>query len=128
MKQVFKEGSVEQTDFENCVHSYGNFRTVVAEKVDLTNPDEILKALSNMTNAMTLGIMTKVKLSELTDKLSMKNLMTLNAEAMSDAEKKVKLAFSIGDCSFYNVAMEMLIQSAYTKIDTLKYSLQYHKK
>jgi hypothetical protein len=128
MKQVFKEGSVEQQEFEECIHMYNKFKAVIAEEVDCTKPDQIIEHFTAITSMMVVGILAKAKFNELTDKLCVKNMMSLNAEAMSENEKKVRLAFSIGDCSFYNIALEMLLKSAYAKIEMLQYSLQYHKK
>ena len=128
IKQVCKEGSEEQREFERCISMYENYRSLLSKNVDCTNPQEILQHFTDLSGALAIGVLCKAKLQELTDKLSVKYMMSLNSENLSEADKKVKLAFSIGDCSFYNVAMEMLIKSSYAKIEMLKYSLQFSKK
>jgi hypothetical protein len=53
--------------------------------------------------------------------------MNLKDEEGSANERKVMLAFAIGDCSFYNSVMELLIKEAHYKIEILRSSLSYCK-
>jgi hypothetical protein len=127
MKQVFKEGSDEQKDFEKCVQMYDSFQKIISKQIDCSNPTEIIKHLTEITGILGMGANCKAKLDILTDKLSMKKMMNIKTEDMSATEKKVILAYEIGDCSFYNVVMELLIKEAHYKIEIMRTSLSYCK-
>ena len=128
MKQVFKEGSDEQKDFEKCVQMYDSFQKIISKQIDCSNPTEIIKHLTEITGILGMGASCKAKLDILTDKLSMKKMMNIKSEDMSATEKKVVLAYEIGDCSFYNVVMELLIKEAHYKCDLLRSALSFAKK
>ena len=83
--------------------------------------------MSDITGILGMGAVCKATLDILTDKLSMKKMMNIKHEDMSATEKKVVLAYEIGDCSFYNVVMELLIKEAHYKIEILRTSLSYCK-
>jgi hypothetical protein len=83
--------------------------------------------MTELTAMLGMGAVCKATLEYLTDKLSVKALMNLKDEEGSANERKVMLAFAIGDCSFYNSVMELLIKEAHYKIEILRSSLSYCK-
>ena len=126
-KVEFNEGSNEQEAFLKCKQMYAMFQELVSENIDCTIQDDVVNHLSAMAGALGDAVMCKARLDNLTDKLSMKAMMNIKDVECSPNERKVLLAFSIGDCSFYNNVMGLLITEAHYKIDILRNCLSYRK-
>jgi hypothetical protein len=126
-KVEFNEDSKEQEAFLKCKEMYAIFQAVVAESIDCSVKDDIINHLSVLTGMLGNAAMCKARLEDLTDKLSMKAMMNIKDVEASPNERKVLLAFSIGDCSFYNNVMELLIREVHYKIDILRNCLSYRK-
>jgi hypothetical protein len=126
MKEVFKDAAL-QSAFERAVTSYESFRSVVAKQVDCANPAEIVAHMTELTGVMAIGATCKAQFQFLTEKLSFQKMMNLNNDDMSATEKKVIIAYEIGDCSFYNNLCEYLIKEAHYKHDLLRSALSYCK-
>lgn len=126
MKEVFKDSSL-QSAFEKTVEQYEKFRQVVAKEVDCANHASIISHMTELTSIMPVGVMCKAKFQFLTEKLSFQKAMNLNNDDMSATEKKVIIAYEIGDCSFYNNLCEMLIKEAHYKQDMLRSALSFIK-
>lgn len=126
-KVEFNEGSNEQEAFLKCKEMYAMFQEIVSTSVDCTIQDDVVNHLSIMTGALGDAAMCKARLTDLTDKLSIKAMMNIKDIESSPNERKVLLAFSIGDCSFYNNVMGLLITEAHYKIDILRNCLSYRK-
>lgn len=124
---AFNEGSQEEKMFIDSKLNYGTVQQVVGRKIDCSNPQEIVNHLSEITSIQGLAAYTKAQLEYLSDKLSMKAMMNLKDEEGSANEKKVMLAFAIGDCLFYNNVMELLIKEMHYKCEILRTSLSYCK-
>lgn len=123
----FNEGSQEESLFIDCKNRYAQVQAVLNMHVDCSNPKQIIDHLSDITNIQGVAAYTKAQLEYLTDRLSMKAMMNIKDEEASPNEQKVMLAFSIGDCSFYNNVMGMLVKQIDNKIEILKTSLLYCK-
>lgn len=123
----FNEGSQEEQLFNDSKRNYASIQAVVSKQIDCSNPQEIAIHLSEITAIQGLAAYTKAQLEYLSDKLSMKAMMNLKDEEGSANEKKVMLAFAIGDCLFYNNVMELLIKELHYKIEILRTSLSYCK-
>ena len=123
----FNEGSAEERQFIECKNMYAKFQESVAKQVDCSNPTAIVEHLTELTAMLSMGAVCKATLEYLTDKLSVKALINLKDEEGSANERKVMLSFAIGDCSFYNNVMELLIKEAHYKIEILRTSLSYCK-
>lgn len=126
MKEVFTDKNL-QSAFEKSVEMYESFRKVVAQKVDCSNPVEIINQMSELTGVMAIGATAKAQFQFLTEKLSFQKCMNLNNQDMGATEKKIVIAYEIGDCSFYNALCEMLIKEAHYKMDLLRSALSYSK-
>lgn len=126
MKEVFKDSAL-QTAFEKTVGQYEKFRQVVSKEVDCSDHSQIIAHMTELTGVMSIGIMCKAKFQFLTEKLSFQKAMNLNNDNMSATEKKVIIAYEIGDCSFYNALCEMLIKEAHYKQDMLRSALSFIK-
>ena len=123
----FNEGSFEENQFASCKDMYAKFQACVSKQIDCSNPTEIVSHLTELTSMLGMGAVCKATLEYLTDKLSVKALMNLKDEEGSANEKKVMLSFAVGDCSFYNNVMELLIKEAHYKTEILRSSLSYCK-
>lgn len=126
MKEVFTDKSLQDA-FEKSVSMHEAFRKVVAKKVDCANPAEVVSHMSELTEVMAQGVMAKAQFQYLTEKLSFQKCMNLNNQDMGATEKKIVIAYEIGDCSFYNALCEMLIKEAHYKMDLLRSALSYSK-
>jgi hypothetical protein len=123
----FSEGSNEERQFNECKIMYDKFQKSVSKQIDCSNPQEIVVHLTELSSMLAMGAVCKATLEYLTDKLATKALMNLKDEEGSANERKVMLAFAIGDCSFYNNVMELLIKEAHYKVEILRTSLSYCK-
>lgn len=126
MKQVFSEKGLQDA-FEKSVQMHEDFRKVVAKKVDCANPSEVIQHMSELTDVMVKGVTAKAQFQFLTEKLSFQKAMNLNNEDMGVTEKKIIIAYEIGDCSFYNTLSELLIKEAHYKMDMLRSALSFSK-
>ena len=126
MKEVFTDASLQKA-FEQTVEQYEKFRAVVNKQVDCSNPAEIVANMTELTGVMAIGATCKAKFQFLTDKLSFQKAMNLNNSDMGATEKKIVIAYEIGDCSFYNVLSELVIKEAHYKIEILRSALSLAK-
>jgi hypothetical protein len=126
MKQVFSEKGLQDA-FEKSVQMHEDFRKVVSKRVDCANPSEVVQHMSELTEVMVKGITAKAQFQFLTEKLSFQKAMNLNNEDMGVTEKKIIIAYEIGDCSFYNTLSELLIKEAHYKMDMLRSALSFSK-
>lgn len=126
MKEVFKDKSL-QSAFEKTIDQYEKFRQVVARQIDCSDHSEIIAHMTELTGIMAVGVTCKAQFQFLTEKLSFQKAMNLNNDDMSATEKKVIIAYEIGDCSFYNNLCEMLIKEAHYKQDMLRSALSFIK-
>lgn len=126
MKEVFKDKSL-QSAFEKTVEQYEKFRSVVAKQIDCSDHSQIITHMTELTGIMAVGVTCKAQFQFLTEKLSFQKAMNLNNDDMSATEKKVIIAYEIGDCSFYNNLCEMLIKEAHYKQDMLRSALSFIK-
>lgn len=126
MKEVFKDAALQKA-FESTLELYEQFRVVIAKQVDCSNPAEIVAHMTELTGVMAIGATCKAKFQFLTEKLSFQKAMNLNNADMGATEKKIVIAYEIGDCSFYNVVCELLIKEAHYKIEILRSALSLAK-
>jgi hypothetical protein len=126
MKEVFTDASLQRA-FEQTVEQYEKFRSVVAKQVDCSNPSEIVSQMTELTGVMAIGATCKAKFQFLTEKLSFTKSMDLNNSNMGATEKKIVIAYEIGDCSFYNNLAELVIKEAHYKIEILRSALSLAK-
>ena len=126
MKEVFKDAALQKA-FESTLELYEQFRVVISKQVDCSNPSEIVAHMTELTGVMAIGATCKAKFQFLTEKLSFQKAMNLNNNDMGATEKKIVIAYEIGDCSFYNVVCELLIKEAHYKIEILRSALSLAK-
>jgi len=126
MKQVFKEDSLQQA-FERTVSQYEEFRKVVGKQIDCSDHAQIIGHMSDLTGVMAIGVTCKAQFQFLTEKLSFQKMMNLNNDDMGATEKKIVIAYEIGDCSFYNHLCEMLIKESHYKMEMLRSALSFAK-
>lgn len=126
MKEVFTDPALQKA-FEKTVEMHEIFRKVAAQKVDCSNPTEIVAHLTELTAVMATGVSAKAQFQMLTEKLSFQKTMNLNNDNMGATERKIVIAYEIGDCSFYNVLCEMLIKEVHYKIEILRSALSFCK-
>ena len=126
MKELFKDAALQKA-FESTLELYEQFRVVISKQVDCSNPSEIVAHMTELTGVMAIGATCKAKFQFLTEKLSFQKAMNLNNNDMGATEKKIVIAYEIGDCSFYNVVCELLIKEAHYKIEILRSALSLAK-
>jgi hypothetical protein len=83
--------------------------------------------MTELTGVMAIGATCKAKFQFLTEKLSFTKSMDLNNSNMGATEKKIVIAYEIGDCSFYNNLAELVIKEAHYKIEILRSALSLAK-
>lgn len=123
----FNEGSNEERQFNHCKDMYAKFQESVAKKIDCSDPNQIVEHLGEISGVLGMGAVCKATLEYLTDKLATKAMMNIKDVECSANERKVMYSFAIGDCSFYNNVMELLIKEMHYKIEILRTSLSYCK-
>jgi hypothetical protein len=126
MKEVFTDAAL-QSAFEKTLVQYEKFRQVVAKKVDCSNAPEIIQNMTELTEVMAIGVTCKAQFQYLTEKLSFQKCMNLNNDQMGVTEKKIIIAYEIGDCSFYNHVCEMMLKEAHYRQELLRSSLSFIK-
>ncbi len=126
MKQVFKEQGLQDA-FEKTVSQYESFRKVISKQVDCAETAQVVNHMTEITGVMHIGVTCKAQFQFLTEKLSFQKMMNLNNDDMGATEKKIVIAYEIGDCSFYNNLCEMLIKEAHYKMDILRSALSFAK-
>lgn len=126
MKKVFTDEAL-QGAFERTLEQYEKFRKVVNTKVDCSNPADIINHMTELTEVMPIAVQCKAQFQLLTEKLSFNKCMNLNNNDMGATEKKIVIAYEIGDCSFYNNVCELLIKEAHYRQDMLRSALSYNK-
>lgn len=126
MKQVFKDDSLQQA-FERTVSQYETYRKVVGKQIDCSDHAQIINHMSELTGVMAIGITCRAQFQFLTEKLSFSKMINLNNEDMGAMEKKIVVAYEIGDCSFYNNLCEMLIKESHYKMEMLRSALSFVK-
>lgn len=124
---AFNPGSHEEKLFLESKKNYSTIQAIVSKQIDCSNPQEIVNHLSEITSVHGMAAYTKAQLEYLTDRLSMKAMMNIKDEEGSANERKVMLAFAVGDCSFYNHVLELLIKELHYKVEILRTSLSYCK-
>lgn len=124
---AFNVGSNEEKLFLDSKKNYATIQAIVSKRIDCSNPQEIVNHLSEITAVQGMAAYTKAQLEYLTDRLSMKAMMNIKDEEGSANERKVMLAFAVGDCSFYNQVIELLIKELHYKVEILRTSLSYCK-
>lgn len=124
---AFNPGTHEEKLFLDSKQNYATIQAIVSKRIDCSNAQEIVNHLSEITSVQGLAAYTKAQLEYLTDKLSMKAMMNIKDEEGSANERKVMLAFAVGDCSFYNHVLELLIKELHYKVEILRTSLSYCK-
>lgn len=126
MKEVFTDSSLQKA-FEKSVEMHEIFRKTIAKSVDCANPADIINHMSEITSVMATGVQAKAQFQMLTEKLSFQKCMNLNNDSMGATEKKIVIAYEIGDCSFYNNLCELLIKEAHYKMELLRSALSFCK-
>lgn len=126
MKEVFKEKSLQEA-FESTVSAYDKFREIVSKQIDCSNPHLIVEHMTELSGIMGTGVTCKAKFQFLTEKLAFQKAMNLNNDDLGATEKKIIIAYEIGDCSFYNNLCEMMIKEAHYKIEMLRSALSMAK-
>lgn len=126
MNKIFTEDALQKA-FDQTVEMHEKFRTVVGKKVNCDDPKDIVNHMTELTEVMATGVTAKARFQMLTEKLSFKKMMNLNNDDMGATERKIIIAYEIGDCSFYNGLCEMLIKEAHYKMDMLRSALSYSK-
>jgi hypothetical protein len=124
---AFNPGTHEEKLFLDSKQNYATVQAIVSKRIDCSNAQEIVNHLSEITAVQGLAAYTKAQLEYLTDRLSMKAMMNIKDEEGSANERKVMLAFAVGDCSFYNHVLELLIKELHYKVEILRTSLSYCK-
>ena len=126
MKEVFTDKALQDA-FEKSVAMHETFRKIVSKKVDCSNHPDIINHMTELTEVMGIGVTAKAQFQFLTEKLSFQKCMNLNNQDMGATEKKIVIAYEIGDCSFYNALCEMLIKEAHYKMELLRSALSFIK-
>lgn len=126
MKKIFTDESLQKA-FESTIEMYESFRSIVSKKVDCSNPSEIINHMTELTSVLATGVSAKAQFQMLTEKLSFQKTMNFNNDNMGATERKIIIAYEIGDCSFWNGLCEMLIKECHYKIEILRSALSFCK-
>ena len=127
MRELFKD-EVLNKKFEATISNYESVRKVIAAKISMDNPIEVLKQMENIQSIQGLAAHTKASLTYLCNKYALQKLPLLDQESGKNAnEKKYILNAEMGDVLFYDEVMELLIKEMHYQVELLRSALSYLK-
>jgi hypothetical protein len=127
MRELFKD-EVLNKKFEATISNYEAVRKVIAAKISMDNPIEVLKQMENIQSIQGLAAHTKASLTYLCNKYALQKLPLLDQESGKNAnEKKYILNAEMGDVLFYDEVMELLIKEMHYQVELLRSALSYLK-
>ena len=127
MRELFKD-EVLNKKFEATISNYEAVRKVIAAKISMDNPIEVLKQMENIQSIQALAVHTKASLTYLCNKYALQKLPLLDQESGKNAnEKKYILNAEMGDVLFYDEVMELLIKEMHYQVELLRSALSYLK-
>jgi hypothetical protein len=127
MRELFKD-EVLNKKFEVTISNYEAVRKVIAAKISMDNPIEVLKQMENIQSIQGLAAHTKASLTYLCNKYALQKLPLLDQESGKNAnEKKYILNAEMGDVLFYDEVMELLIKEMHYQVELLRSALSYLK-
>ena len=127
MRELFKD-EVLNKKFEATISNYEAVRRVIAAKISMDNPIEVLKQMENIQSIQGLAAHTKASLTYLCNKYALQKLPLLDQESGKNAnEKKYILNAEMGDVLFYDEVMELLIKEMHYQVELLRSALSYLK-
>lgn len=126
MKKVFDDPAMQKR-FEKALALYETVRTVIATKVDMSNPQEVINQLSAIQGVQASASQAKAMFTYLTDKFTARKLSVLDMESKGAMEKKAILNSEVGDVSFWNEVSELNIKELHYQIEILRSALSYLK-
>ena len=124
--RTFDDDALEQK-FTDAKTMYNDYQKVISNKVDMSNPQEVLTQLSALNNVAHIGAKCEAMMEYLNDRLAMKKLSVLDMDARGAAEKKIILNNEIGSTNFYLTLIRLLIKEAHYSSDRLRTALSYLK-
>jgi hypothetical protein len=126
MKKVFDDPAMQER-FEKALALYETVRTVIATKVDMSNPQEVINQLSAIQSVQASASQAKAMFTYLTDKFTARKLSVLDMESKGAMEKKAILNSEVGDVSFWNEVSELNLKQMSYQIEILRSALSYLK-
>ena len=127
MRELFKD-EVLNKKFEATISNYEAVRKVIAAKISMDNPIQVLKQMENIQSIQGLAAHTKASLTYLCNKYALQKLPLLDQESGKNAnEKKYILNAEMGDVLFYDEVMELLIKEMHYQVELLRSALSYLK-
>ena len=126
MKKVFDDPAMQER-FEKALALYETVRTVIATKVDMSNPQEVINQLSAIQGVQASASQAKAMFTYLTDKFTARKLSILDMESKGAMEKKAILNSEVGDVSFWNEVCELNIKELHYQVEILRSALSYSK-
>jgi len=126
MKKVFDDPAMQER-FEKALALNETVRTVIATKVDMSNPTEVINQLSAIQGVQASASQAKAMFTYLTDKFTARKLSMLDMESKGAMEKKAILNSEVGDVSFWNEVCELNIKELHYQVEMLRSALSYCK-
>ncbi len=126
MKKVFDDPAMQER-FEKALALYESVRLVIATKVDMSNPQEVINQLSAIQSVQASASQAKAMFTYLTDKFTARKLSVLDMESKGAMEKKAILNSEVGDVSFWNEVSELNLKQMSYQIEILRSALSYLK-
>jgi hypothetical protein len=126
MKKVFDDPAMQER-FEKALALYETVRLVIATKVDMSNPQEVINQLSAIQGIQASASQAKAMFTYLTDKFTARKLSVLDMESKGAMEKKAILNSEVGDVSFWNEVCELNIKELHYQVEMLRSALSYLK-
>jgi hypothetical protein len=126
MKKVFDDPAMQER-FEKALALYETVRLVIAAKVDMSNPTEVINQLSAIQGVQASASQAKAMFTYLTDKFTARKLSMLDMESKGAMEKKAILNSEVGDVSFWNEVSELNLKQMSYQIEILRSALSYLK-
>jgi len=126
MKKVFDDPAMQER-FEKALALYETVRLVIATKVDMSNPTEVINQLSAIQGVQASASQAKAMFTYLTDKFTARKLSMLDMESKGAMEKKAILNSEVGDVSFWNEVSELNLKQMSYQIEILRSALSYLK-
>ena len=126
MKKTFQEEAL-QLKFEETKALIENFRKVVAVETNLSDVSLVVGKLNLLHDNLHIAAQSKAQISFLLEKHIVKKLAITDTMDRNATEKKYILSSEIGDVSFYDTFIDVLIREAHYQIDILRSALSFIK-
>lgn len=116
-----------QSKFEQCTKEIDEYREVLAQEVDMTDHQSVLKAMQSVTDVLHIGARLEAQMQYFNDLNKKAKALSLRNEQLTPTEKRMLLDSEIGDTQFYQTFIQLLRKDMHKKAEMLRSALSFMK-